>query len=195
MKKLVIFFFVNFTALSPHILSSDIEGKVSYFSINLRDAAVYIAKIEGKTFSPPQEPVVLNQVGLSFIPHVLPILVGTTVNFPNEDVVLHNVFSPGYLGKFNLGTYPMNASKQKTFDEPGIVLLLCNIHHEMSAFILVIETPYVAVTDQNGIYKISNIPPGRYRLSVWHEGMKPQTKEIDLPEHNSIRVNFTLQKK
>jgi plastocyanin len=176
------------------INASEIQGNISSQSEKLENAVVYIKKIEGKTFLPPKETVVLNQTGLRFVPHVLPVVVGTTVKFPNEDVVLHNVFSPGYIDKFNLGTYPQGSSRIRKFDKPGVVLLLCNIHHEMSAFIVVIETSFFAVTKSDGNYKIRDIPPGKYNLTFWHEKIEPQIKEIEVPDQGIITVNFLIKK-
>lgn len=194
MKKPILILFFYLTILNPCLIASEITGTVSYFKGKLKDAVVFVEKIQDRSFNPPPDPVLLNQKSLTFVPHVLPILVGTTVIFPNEDVVLHNVFSPGYIRKFNLGTYPQGTQKKMTFYEPGIVLLLCNIHHEMSAFIVIVETPYFDCSDQNGLYKITDVPPGRYRLTIWHEEMKPQTEEIELTEQINISVNFKLKK-
>lgn len=133
------------------------------------DAVVYIDKIPGQTFAPPARPVVLDQLQLTFVPHVLPVLVGTTVAFPNSDEVRHNVFSPSPAKLFNLGTYTHGVSRSVTFDKPGEVALLCNVHPEMSAYIVVVETPYFAVTGRDGTFEIRGVPPGSYTLKVWHE--------------------------
>lgn len=190
------FLFLSFSCIFnfSFINASEIHGTVASSIGKLKNAVVYIGKIGGKSFLPPKKPVVLNQIGLTFVPHILPVIVGTTVNFPNEDVVLHNVFSPGYIYKFNLGTYPQGIIKKRKFDKPGIVLLLCNIHLEMSAFIVIVETPYFSVTDQNGDYEIKHVPSGKYKLAVWHEEMKPQIKEIEVPNNRIITINFLMSK-
>ncbi len=194
MKNLFLFLLFSCVLFFSTINASEIEGVVSSRSKKLENAVVYIKKIEGNKFLPPKEPVVLNQTGLRFVPHVLPVIVGTTVNFPNEDDVLHNVFSPGHINRFNLGTYLQGSNKAVKFNKPGVALLLCNIHHEMSAFVVVVETPYFAVTGPNGNYKISNVPPGKYELAVWHEEMKPQIKEIKASEKEIIIINFMMKK-
>lgn len=195
MKNLVILLFLCCIFSFPSIHADEIQGIVKNSEGVLENAVVYIEKIDGKTFRPPEAPVVLHQIGLVFTPHVLPVLVGTTVNFPNEDVVLHNVFSPGYTGKFNLGTYPQGSTKTKVFDKPGVVLLLCNVHHEMSAFVIVVETPYFVVTDQDGKYTLKNVPPGIYNLVVWHEKMRQQIKEIEILDQGPENINFLMTKK
>lgn len=194
MKKNLLFLLLFCVSSFSFVWPSEIRGTVKSSEGVLENAVVYIDKIEGKTFRPPEEAVVLNQTGLKFVPHVLLVIVGTTVNFPNEDVVLHNVFSPGYLGKFNLGTYPQGASKTKTFDKPGVVLLLCNIHHEMSAFVVIVETPYFSVTDEEGKYSIRNVPPGEYKLAVWHERMMIQVWDIEVTDQGTVTVDFVIEK-
>ncbi len=158
------------------------------------DALVYIDKIPNRSFPAPKEPVTLDQINLTFTPHVLPVLVGTTVAFPNSDEVRHNVFSPSPPKRFNLGTYPRGITRTVTFDKPGEVALLCNVHAEMSAYVVVVETPYFAVTVKDGSYSIKNVPPGKYVLKTWHEKLKPQSKEIEVSGDTVITVGFELKK-
>ncbi|MFQ5799212.1 MAG: hypothetical protein ACE5H0_11065, partial [Bacteroidota bacterium] len=141
---------------------------------NASNVVVYIDKFAGKKFEPPNEHAVMDQINLKFVPHVLPILVGTSVDFPNSDEVRHNVFTPSEVGgKFNLGQYPKGVVKTVTFPKPGIVVLLCNVHTEMSAYVVVLETPYFGVTEvklgqREGHYTIEDVPPGTYVLKAWH---------------------------
>ena len=158
-----------------------------------RDAVVYIDRIPGKQFPPPATPVVLDQVNLVFLPHVLPVLAGTTVAFPNNDTVRHNVFSPSPAKRFNLGTYAQKVTKTVTFDQPGVVALLCNVHAEMSAYVVVTETPYAAVTNPTGEYTISNVPPGSYVLKAWHESSKLKEQKVDLKDGPPLRADFDLR--
>ncbi|MBI3666942.1 MAG: carboxypeptidase regulatory-like domain-containing protein [Acidobacteria bacterium] len=137
--------------------------------------------------------MVLDQTNLVFIPHVLPVLTGTTVAFPNNDTVRHNVFSPSPAKRFNLGTYAQKVTKHVAFDKPGVVALLCHVHAEMSAYVVVIETPYFAVTDPAGEYKIADVPPGSYVLKAWHESSKPKEQKVEVKEGNSTRVDFDLR--
>ncbi len=195
MKKNLLFLLLFYVSSFSFVWPSEILGTVKSSEGVLENAVVYIEKIEGKSFPPPEKPVVLYQVGLVFVPHVLPVIVGTTVNFPNEDVVLHNVFSPGYTGRFNLGTYPQGTTKTRVFKKPGIVLLLCNVHHEMSAFVVIVETPYFVVTGQDGKYTLKNVPPGKYNLAVWQEKMRHQIKEIEILDQGPENVNFLMIKK
>ncbi|MEK7408961.1 MAG: carboxypeptidase regulatory-like domain-containing protein [Acidobacteriota bacterium] len=157
------------------------------------DVAVYLDKIPGKTFAPPKETVILDQVNLTFVPRVLPVLAGTTVGFPNSDEVRHNVFSPSPPKRFNLGTYPRGVSRAVTFDKPGEVALLCNVHAEMSAYVIVVETPYFAVSRKDGSFEIKDVPPGKYTLKTWHEKKKPVTAEVTVPKGAAAELQLTLK--
>ena len=162
--------FVLIAASPGRLDASTIEGQVAVKSARDNgNAVVYIDRIPGKTFAPPPAPVLLDQVNLTFVPHILPVLAGTKVAFPNSDDIRHNVFSPTPTSRFNLGTYPKSTTKYYMFDKPGPVTLLCNVHAEMSAYVLVTETPYFAVSDKAGNFTLKDIPPGKYLLRVWHE--------------------------
>jgi plastocyanin len=172
--------------------AGDIVGTVRIAGAkDASNVVVYIDKIAGKTFTPPAKHPIMDQSNMTFVPHVLPVLIGTTVDFPNSDVVRHNVFSPTKMKRFNLGTYPAGVTKTVTFDKPGKVVLLCNVHPEMSAYILVVETPYFAVTGKDGKYKLENVPPGKYRLVTWHEKLNPKAQDIEVRDGNVV-VDFEL---
>jgi plastocyanin len=156
-----------------------IEGKVSPGK-----SVVYVDAVAGKTFPPPSQRPVMDQKGLVFNPHVMVVQVGTTVDFLNSDAVQHNVFWPSISGNkkegHNLGTWPKGEKRAFQFNTPGVVPLLCNVHPEMSGYIIVSPTPYFAETDASGAYKIDNVPDGKYNVVAWHEGMKTQTKPVDV---------------
>ena len=159
----------------------------------MRDHAnvlVYIASAPGQ-FSPKDAPQV-DQRNLSFQPHVLPVVVGTTVNFLNSDDVQHNVFTPSATGEFfNLGTWPKGDTRPYTFDKMGKVELLCNVHHEMRGYVLVLQNPYFAVTDKEGNFRIDNVPAGTYTLKVWHEHAGAPAQSIQV-SNSTLTVNFEL---
>jgi plastocyanin len=120
---------------------------------------------------------VMAQKVKSFIPHVLAIPAGTAVEFPNFDPVFHNAFS-GYNGQvFDVGLYPPGRSRTVVFKREGVVRVFCNIHASMSAVIVVVRTPYFAVSDSAGNFAIPEVPPGEYRLHVYHERALPQNLE------------------
>jgi len=153
---------------------------------------VYLENGSDKKFDSPKEHAIMDQKNLVFIPHVLPIVVGATVDFPNSDTVRHNVFSPkGSAKVFNLGTYDVGVVKEVKFDEPGVVPLLCNVHSEMSAYIIVCKTPYFSLTDRKGDFIIKNVSPGKYKITVWHEKLRPQSQEITVEASKEIQVEFS----
>lgn len=177
--------------------AGNIVGKVKAKGVkNSADAVVYIEKISGKTFSPSKEHAKMDQKNLKFNPHVLPILVGTTVDFINSDDVLHNVFSPDACAdKLNLGTWPKGQTRSYTYKNPGCVaVMLCNVHPEMEAYVLALETPYYAVSAPDGNYEIKDIPAGKYELKIWHQKLKAQTVNVEVPEKGSVTVDFDIHK-
>lgn len=109
-----------------------------------------------------------------FEPHVLAVPLGSAVDFPNNDPLFHNVFSLFNGKRFDLGLYEAGTTRAVIFDRPGICYIFCNIHPEMSAVVVVVDTPYFAVSDAVGEIAISNVPPGRYRLQVFHERCLPE---------------------
>jgi plastocyanin len=177
--------------------SGEIKGKVH--AIGARDnanAVVFIEKIPGKTFPAPKEHALMDQKNLSYVPHVLPILAGTTVDFLNSDNVMHNVFSPdACAGKLNLGSWPKGQKRSYTFKEAGCrAVMLCNVHPEMEAWILVFATPYFAVSAKDGDYEIKDVPPGKYTLDIWHENLKGKPVTVDVPATGATTVNFDIKR-
>jgi plastocyanin len=159
-------------------------------------SVVYVDTISGKTFPAPAQHPVIDQKGLVFQPHLTAVLVGTTVDFLNSDSVAHNVFWTSIGGNkklnHNLGTWPKGDRKSFKFDTPGAVPILCNVHPEMSAYLVVVPTPYFATSDQAGNYKIENVPDGSYTVIVWHEGAKNQSKPVSVS--GDTKADFTLSK-
>ena len=114
--------------------------------------------------------VVLDQRNLAFSPHVLAVRVGTTVEFPNRDRVFHNVFSFHDGKRFDLGMYPVGAVKDVTFGQPGLSRIFCNIHPNMAAYVMAVDSEYFAVSDSSGRFVISAVPPGTHAYHAWHPG-------------------------
>ena len=130
-----------------------------------KDCVVYIENVPGN-WTPAQN-AHIDQKGLVFIPHVLPIVVNTTVEFLNHDNVLHNVFTPDKIAdKFNLGTWPPGEIKTYAFKQTGAAILLCNVHAEMEGYVVVLQNPFFFRTDENGNYTIKDVPAGSYTLKV-----------------------------
>lgn len=180
-------------AASAASAAGTIQGKVICRSASdCTGALVYIEKIPGQTVAPKAD-AVMDQLNLRFVPHVLPVVVGTKVAFPNGDEVRHNVFSPSPAKRFNLGIYPRGMTKYLVFDKPGVVDVLCNVHAEMSAYIVVIESPYVAQVAPNGTYALKDVPAGKYVIRAWREELKEQLREVTLGEGGSLTLDFDLR--
>lgn len=170
-----------------------ISGQVSGVA---GQSVVYVDAITGKTFPPPTQQPVMDQRGLAFQPHVMAVQVGTTVDFLNSDSVAHNVFWASVGGNkklgHNLGTWPQGQKKSFKFDAAGVVPLFCNVHPDMSAYLVVVPTPYFATSDPAGNYKIENVPDGSYTVTAWHEGAKNQSKPVSVS--GDAKADFTLSK-
>ena len=160
--------------------AGDLHGKVACKGArNDADAVVYVAAIPGKTFPAPKDHARMDQENLVFLPHVLAVQTGATVDFLNSDAVLHNVFSPDACAeKFNLGTWPKGQTKSYTFKNECAAELLCKVHPEMEGFVVVSPTPYFAVTKADGSYRIADVPDGSYTVKVWHAKMKMAQKPV-----------------
>lgn len=137
-----------------------------------RDYSGVVVWLDPVGREPPAAPpltVEMIQKGKRFIPHVLAVPVGTTVEFPNLDPIFHNAFSNFSGQPFDTGLYPPGTSQKVRFRREGIVRVFCNIHSTMSAVIVVTRTPFVAVTGREGVFRIQDVPAGEYRMRVWHE--------------------------
>lgn len=158
----------------------------------LKEFVVYIDQLITNAVPPSKPLQVITQRDAIFRPHVLPILVGTTVEWPNKDDIFHNVFSVSDAKQFDLGLYKDPDVKRVTFDTAGRVDVFCSIHSKMSCIILVLPNPWFAATDDRGRYRIEGVPAGSYKLKAWHERLPPQTVEIVVPETGEVRMDFTL---
>jgi plastocyanin len=134
----------------------------------------------------------INQINEQFVPRVVAITTGTTVDFPNNDRIYHNVFSLSKARTFDLGRYAAGTSRAVRFDRPGIVRVFCEIHSHMSAWVLVFNHPFFAATDDEGRYAIPNVPAGTYSLAVWHETLPRETRRIVVPDTGVVDADFVL---
>jgi plastocyanin len=137
--------------------------------------------------------VAMEQRNETFVPHVLAVAAGTTVDFPNLDRTYHNVFSLSKENRFDLGRYARGYSKSVRFDRPGVVRVFCDIHSHMSAFIVVFGHRFFASTDDQGRYRIEEVPPGTYTLVVWNDGQTRESREVRVPDQGAVEVDFVLR--
>jgi plastocyanin len=178
--------------------ANEIKGKISVQGIkSAENIAVYVDVIADKKFDAPKDHVVIDQRKMAFIPHVVAVQQGTTVEFLNSDAVGHNVYWPSISGNkklsHNLGTWPKGEKKPFQFNDLGVASLLCNVHPEMSGYVVVAPTPYFAVTDKDGNFEIKNVPAGKYTLKTWSEDGKPTTQAVDLTAATAT-VDLTVKK-
>ncbi len=184
--------------LNGPIWAGDIKGKVTAAGMkSAGDIAVYVDAIPGKKFEPPTQHVVIDQKKMAFAPHVAAVLKGTTVDFLNSDPVGHNVYWPSITGNkklaHNLGTWPQGQEKAFQFNDLGSASLLCNVHPEMSGYVVVVPTPYFAVTNKDGSFVIKDVPPGHYTLKTWSEEGRVSSQGVDVTASGAT-VELTVKK-
>lgn len=172
----------GFLAITAGVgLAADIHGKVT--AQGMRSAAGIVVYVDAQIGSPSQH-VTVDQKKMTFIPHVIAVQRGTTVDFLNSDPVGHNVYWPSVGGNkglaHNLGTWPQGQTKSFTFNDLGTAPLLCNVHAEMSGYVVVVPSAYHAVTRADGTFVISGVPPGHYSLKTWSSGGKPSVQQVDV---------------
>jgi hypothetical protein len=141
---------------------------------------------------PPASDLAIRQLHEAFVPHVLPVLVGATVAFPNEDPFFHNVFSLSRARTFDLGRYATGSSKSVRFDTPGIVQVFCHIHSDMRATVYVLRNPFFAVPDSSGRYALPPLPPGEYTLVAWHERIRPIARRVQVRAGATTTVDLAI---
>lgn len=159
----------------------------------LRDFVVYIDQTVSEiTPGAPALAAVTTQKDANFEPHVLPVAVGTTVRWPNEDDIYHNVFSMSDTKEFDLGYYKKEKTPELVFDKVGRVDVFCAIHSKMHCIILVLPNAFFASADARGRYQIRDVPPGTYRVRAWHERLPGRTLSVTVPAEGDVRADFRL---
>lgn len=180
-------------AQTPGTGLGTLEGVVRIRWAPADSGTVVAVYVEGATVEPIEPSPLIDQLNLRFEPHILPITVGSTVRFRNSDPVLHNVFSPSKrTAEFELGTYPEGEERAVPFDRPGEVVVLCNVHPSMSAFILVIETPYWATTDDSGSFRLEGLPVGEHRVVFWNQSGETFERTVTIGSGRVTRVDSSF---
>ena len=178
--------------------AGEVNGKVSAPGLkSVANIAVYIDAIPGKKFDPPVAHATVDQRNQTFIPRTLVISRGTTVDFLNSDHVAHNVYWPSISGnkalRHSLTIVSPGHAKSFQFDNLGTAQLFCNLHPEMAGYIVVVPTPYFALTAYDGSFTIKDVPPGTYTLKTWSEDGKPTTQTVTLTDATTS-VQLTVNK-
>jgi plastocyanin len=184
---LVVGVIVCATAAPSGLQGLDVHGVVRVSGRPQANAVVWLES----SGAPPSRTgkIVLNQQNLTFSPRVLAVRVGSTVEFPNNDRVFHNVFSFRDGKVFNLGIYPVGTVRNVTFDKPGLSRLFCNIHPNMAAYIMAIDSPYFAVSDETGAFTIRGVPPGTYTYRTWRSGGDISTGTFEVGSERRLEVD------
>jgi plastocyanin len=137
-------------------------------------------------------PRALHQKDERFQPHVVAVMTGSTVQFPNDDPIFHNVFSLSRIATFDLGRYPAGDSKSVTFARAGVAQIFCHIHADMSAFVLVLDHPFFVVPDASGHFVLDGVPPGDYKLMAWHERIRPFATAVHVDANRTTWTNIRI---
>jgi plastocyanin len=176
----------------PPAAPSTVRGSVVVKGAKTNADVVVTLEAPGLKVAAPAQPVRIDQKGFRFIPHVTVIPVGGSVRFLNNDPEPHNVYSPE--GRYNLGTWPPGGTRDHTFMKPGIYTQLCNIHPDMLAYVVVVDTPHFAVTDASGAFLIRDVTPGKYRLVVWHEKKDGLEQDVEVVPGKPPKIDLVLEK-
>lgn len=172
---------VNLVGTDNQVSLADLQDTVVFFK---PDAAVHVKPLTGEN--------TITMHGKSFVPHVLPITEGSTVRFPNTDPILHNVFSTSSPNDFDMGLYGTGSGKAKTFEHAGLVRVYCNVHHQMFAYILVLDTPYFAAVHDDGSFDLGSLPAGPGEITVWNPRGEVWRQHVDAVTTDPFSIELKL---
>lgn len=174
--------------------SGSVVGTARAPAAGIGSVVVYLVPLDRKRLPSPPSSAVVDQRDLRFSPRVVAVAPGSTVSFPNSDPVLHNVFHPSLRAAgFDLGTYAPGEERSFTFEHEGAYVILCRVHPEMVAYVVVIGSPYRAVTGENGRFRITGVAPGAYRLRTWHRRLASRDQPVSVAADGVTRVDMTLR--
>jgi plastocyanin len=181
---------------ASHAPAADLTGKVTKPDGSpLPGAVVFVEDLPDGVSLPEKPTATMDQVGKEFVPRVLPVVVGTEVSFPNHDQIHHHVYSFSRVKTFETPLYKGEAAPPVVFDKVGAAKLGCNIHDWMAGVVLVLPTPYFAITGADGAYAIRDLPPGRHDVAVWHEQAQAKDEAARVVEvgEGGAEVSFVLE--
>jgi plastocyanin len=156
----------------------------------LRHVVVYVKDAPKTPVTPTRAEI--RQKDENFVPRVVAVPVGSTVEFPNDDPIYHNVFSLSRTKTFDLGRFPKGKSRGERFDKPGVVKVFCQIHSHMSATVLVFDHPWFAIPDEQGTFDLSGVPPGTHEITAWHERLGDTTLQVRIEPGRPATLDFVL---
>lgn len=171
-----------------------LDGRDDQTSKEYRSALVWFQPETPVAVEVPREPFEMITVRKEFQPKVLAVPVGSTVRFPNQDPILHNVFSISGKNRFDLGLYRGGAAEETRFTSPGVVRVFCNVHHSMVAYVAVLDTPFSSRVGRDGSFRFDDIPAGRGQLTIWHDRADPKTVDVTLPLTKPLQLDLQLTK-
>ena len=156
----------------------------------LRHVVVYVKDAPKTPVAPMHAEI--RQRNENFVPRVVAVTIGSTVDFPNDDPIYHNVFSLSRTKTFDLGRFPKGKSRGERFDKPGVVKVFCQIHSHMSATVMVFDHPWFAVPDEQGMYDLPNVPAGPHQITAWHERLGDTTMDVSIEGGRATMIDFVL---
>jgi plastocyanin len=208
MNKRVISFVAMLGLLGPLLAFANeaqktgvVKGTITIGARPTADAVISVEGLAQKDFKSQisnlkSKKAVIDQREMKFIPRVLPVVVGTTVSFPNNDKTWHNVYAKSEAKEFDLGLYPSGETRSVAFDKSGVVRILCNVHPNMEAFVVVKDHPYFTASDRRGNYTLDGVPLGQHRLEIWHPQFGGRVVPFNLVREGEVlSVNVDLKKK
>lgn len=174
-------------ALAAGIVSGKVEATPPKY---LEETVVYL-----ENAPPPSKPTIhtMNQKGMKFIPHVLPIAVGDSVKFLNDDGVEHNVYSPDNEG-YNLGMFPKGQARDYVYKKPGAYTQLCSVHPEMLAYVYVAPSAHAAVVGKDGKFTLKDVPAGTWKIAVWNPHLKAPAQSVTVADGKTATANFSIKR-
>jgi plastocyanin len=184
---------VAFTPVCAYAQGSVIHGETTVRAAGMSGVVVYLVPAAPAAAALPPLTVQMDQRDLRFVPPVIAITPGSTVSFSNSDAIMHNVFSPRQrTGGFDLGTYPKSERRSFTFRDESVHVILCHVHPEMVAYVVVVASPYRGVSDAAGQFRIEGVAAGTYRLRTWHRRLQTVERQVIVPANGDVRVDLSL---
>ena len=189
MQRLAIFAVLLGLAANP-AFGAEVSGTTQVSGKPVQNAVIWL-DFQGAPPLMQSASISIDQRNLAFSPHVLVVRVGTSVDFPNNDRVFHNVFSFKDGKKFDLGMYPSGVkAKPVVFDKPGLSRIFCNIHPNMAAYVMAVDTPYYAISDERGAFILVDVPPGTYTYHAWRPGGDTLTGSVTVGPTKPLEIRW-----